>query len=362
MIPLRLKVDMNPAVPPFVVRLNADWKPDLGTHDATVASVGTSSTEYETHHGPLTVHGMPLEALDGDVVLVIPERYIAHRLIRANSRHNTFLVTERCDQLCVMCSQPPKKHHHDLFAEFEQAALLAPLNCVIGISGGEPTLYKTQLFDLLDRCLSARPDISFHILSNGQHFEETDIPRLGSYSPKQVQWGIPLYSHLPEVHDAVVVKQGAFTRLEASFVHLFRAEASIELRTVITTANEGELVKLATYISTHLPFIAHWSLMQLERIGYARKNWNNIFFDHSQDFSRIGAAVDLVRARGIQALLFNFPLCTIPAGYRQFAPATISDWKQRFLPVCSGCTVREQCSGFFEWYDEAQGYGRVGAL
>src|SRR5258707_9779575 len=29
-------------------------------------------------------------------------------LFRSNSRHNSFLVTERCNNYCLMCSQPPK--------------------------------------------------------------------------------------------------------------------------------------------------------------------------------------------------------------------------------------------------------------
>src|SRR5690606_40913863 len=60
----------------------------------------------------------------------------------ADSRHNTLLVTERCDQLSVMCSQPPKKQHTDLFPLLKQACLLAPKGATIGFSGGEPTLYQ----------------------------------------------------------------------------------------------------------------------------------------------------------------------------------------------------------------------------
>ncbi|MBL7373277.1 His-Xaa-Ser system radical SAM maturase HxsC, partial [Escherichia coli] len=83
--------------------------------------------------------------------------------------------TERCDQLCVMCSQPPKKTHVDRFALFEQACLLAEPDSVIGISGGEPTLYKAELLGMIERVLTARPDLAFHVLTNGQHFQSEDI-------------------------------------------------------------------------------------------------------------------------------------------------------------------------------------------
>lgn len=44
----------------------------------------------------------------GDVVRVEPQRGAIRALYRRNSRSNSFLVTERCDNYCVMCSQPPK--------------------------------------------------------------------------------------------------------------------------------------------------------------------------------------------------------------------------------------------------------------
>ena len=47
--------------------------------------------------------------------------------------------------------------------------------------------------------------------------------------------------------------------------------------------------------------------MQLENIGYAEKRWLDLFVDASMCFrNRIGEAVDLARARGISALLYQF--------------------------------------------------------
>jgi len=306
------------------------------------------------------IPGMTVAEMEGDVLLLQPARGVVQRLIRANSKHNTFLVTERCDQLCVMCSQPPKKTHVDMFRHFTAAAMLAPENATIGLSGGEPTLFKSELFRFLELCLTLRPDLSFHVLTNGQHFTEEDIDFLSAEATRRILWGVPLYSTAPETHDLLVGKVGAWEKLMDGLAILCRSGASIELRTVVMKENVGDLPGLASFIATHIPFAAPWAIMQLENIGFARNRWKDLFVDHSIDFAPIAEALDLARLRGIPATLYNFPLCTVPTPYRRFAPSTISDWKRRFEPRCEGCVARNFCGGFFEWHPFDASYERIG--
>jgi His-Xaa-Ser system radical SAM maturase HxsC len=356
MIPLSVKVELTNNSSPFVLRLNSDWKPDLGPFDGYLKAREPNKLIYQSSYGDLQIENMTIEELDGDILLVVPERKIARRLIRAASPHNTLLITEQCDQLCVMCSQPPKKYHVDLFPYYECAVLLAPEGAIIGISGGEPTLYKEQLLNLISRSLSLRPDLSFHVLSNGQHFEDQDTKRLSDFPGGNVLWGIPLYSSSASIHDEIVKKDGAFLRLEESMSILYRAGASIELRTVIIQANAKELIDIASYVAARLPFVYRWAIMQLERIGYGRQNWTSLFYDNSAAFGPVSDALDFATARGIPTQLYNFPLCTVPLAYRHLAPSTISDWKRRYLSTCKGCSAMDSCGGFFEWYDESQGF------
>src|SRR5262245_41194131 len=46
----------------------------------------------------------------GDVIRVDPLRQFITVLYRRTSPFNSLLVTERCDNYCVMCSQPPRSH------------------------------------------------------------------------------------------------------------------------------------------------------------------------------------------------------------------------------------------------------------
>jgi len=212
MIPRILSVTAD-TEEPFVVRL-CNAANDDSEKDAILIGKGENSALYSCHLGLFEIAGLESEELDGDVVLVKPSVGRAERLIRAKSDHNSLLVTERCDQLCVMCSQPPKKTHADRFSALTEASLLAPRDCVIGITGGEPTLYKDQLLRMLERVISVRPDLSFQVLSNGQHFDQADVLRLRNPIYRRVQWGIPLYASTANLHDEIVGKVGAFNRLQ----------------------------------------------------------------------------------------------------------------------------------------------------
>jgi len=212
----------------------------------------------------------------------------------------------------------------------------------------------------LDNTLSKRPDISFHILSNGQHLNELHAERLLGLARDKIEWGIPLYSADPALHDQIVKKEGAFEKVMETLDRLATIGSRIELRTVIMKPNLAGLPRLSEFITRHLPYVSVWALMQLENIGYGRMNWNDLFEDNSVRFSEIGDALDIAKAKGISAQLYNFPRCTIPEAYRALAPSTISDWKQRYLPICDGCEEKSDCSGFFEWYPDKSGYSRLG--
>ena len=77
-------------------------------------------------------------------------------LWRPTSHQNSVLLTERCDNYCLMCSQPPKERDDDWLlddarrADPPAAADDAPS---IGFTGGEPTLYGERL----DRAAAALP-------------------------------------------------------------------------------------------------------------------------------------------------------------------------------------------------------------
>jgi sulfatase maturation enzyme AslB (radical SAM superfamily) len=79
---------------------------------------------------------------DGDVLRLWPQSNSVRVLYRRNSSYNYFLLTERCNHYCLMCSQPPKNIDDSWIVEDVLAAisLADPSTQEIGFTGGEPTL------------------------------------------------------------------------------------------------------------------------------------------------------------------------------------------------------------------------------
>jgi His-Xaa-Ser system radical SAM maturase HxsC len=360
MIDLKFKCEFPKKSKPFVGKLfneHSSKRNESLPHDSQI------ECRYESIKGGYLCSGSddkffifcePKYDFDGDIFLFLPTQHLALRIIRRNSQHNTILFTEQCDERCLMCSQPPREvDDRWLLPLYSEAINLADNGVRIGISGGEPTLYKEELFSLLEHIAANRPDLSFHILSNAQHFLKEDRRRLQNIHNKiDVLWGIPLYSSLAQEHDQIVKKLGAFDTLIENLYILASSGGAIELRTVLMKKNITSLPLLAKFITRNCRFIAFWAIMSIEPTGYAKSSRDELFFDYSQFFIPIENAIEIAKSHNVHTSLYNFPLCTVPHNYRSHCVDSISDWKKKYLEVCEPCTQKDNCAGFFEWYNK----------
>ena len=348
MVSTKIEIREFPPTLPLLVRLAA-VEEDSKVPAAGLIYQDKSSAWFQLEKEIFEVRTTDVNQLLGDVVLVNPERSVGERIVRYQSTHNTLLVTEKCDQLCVMCSQPPKNYELDLFHIYRDALEYAPLNAIIGISGGESLLYKEQVFELIEQTSEQRSDLGFHILTNAQHLKHEDVPRLQKLPHERIRFAVPIYAPVATIHDEIVGKTGAFDQLLLGIENLMVAGAEIEIRTVIMRQNVDLLCDLANFISWEIPDIDHWAIMQMEYIGYAKKNWREIFYDHSQDVAPLHDAITIAEQHGITCQLYNMPLCTLPERLHNRAPRTISDWKQTYFSQCHSCSKKPDCSGVFAW-------------
>lgn len=286
---------------------------------------------------------------DGDVVAVHASGYV-RTLYRRNSPHNAIFATDRCNSYCVMCSQPPKDvDDTDRIAEHLRLVdLIDPSTSELGITGGEPTLLKDDLIQLLRHCKVRLPSTALHVLSNGRLFRYGSFARaVANVSHPDLTFGIPIYSDLDYLHDYVVQCKGAFDDTVVGLQNLGRYHVNVEIRVVVHRLTCERLPEIAAFIYRNLPFAVHVALMGLEPMGFAAANIRDLWIDPWAYRERLEAAVRFLDDRGMAVSIYNHQLCAVPSAVRGFCRRSISDWKNAYLPACAPCSARSECGGFF---------------
>jgi His-Xaa-Ser system radical SAM maturase HxsC len=287
---------------------------------------------------------------DGDVVSIHPSGFI-RVLYRRNSTHNFILVTDQCNSFCLMCSQPPKQVTD--FDRIEEHLRL--INFIdtetkeIGITGGEPTLFKDDFLHLVEHCKNRLPKTALHVLTNGRLFYYREFARrLGEIAHPDIMLGIPLYSDVDSEHDYVVQAKGAFEETVLGLHHLAHCDVPLEIRVVIHRQTYRRLPQLAEFIARNFPFASHVALMGMEMYGFVHRNFDELWIDPYEYQAELLAATETLFLSGMNVSIYNHQLCILEQRLWPFARKSISDWKNIYLEQCEECGMREQCGGLFQ--------------
>jgi His-Xaa-Ser system radical SAM maturase HxsC len=287
---------------------------------------------------------------DGDVIRLEPERGGLRTLFRKASPYNHFLLTERCNNYCLMCSQPPRAVQDGWIVDEILAALpLVDRQAVeIGFTGGEPTLLGHRFVELVQATKSHLPRTALHILSNGRTFSSGTLARdLGAVHHHDLMMGIPIYADLAHVHDHVVQADGAFDETIRGILALKAHGVRVEVRVVLQRQTITRLVPLARFLARNLLFVDHVAFMGLELTGFARANLEQIWIDPIDYQAELVEAVGILDRAGLRTSIYNSQLCVLDPSIHRFARRSISDWKQEYMPECAGCDAKAECGGFF---------------
>ena len=268
-----------------------------------------------------------------------------------NSNDNSLFVTAQCNNRCLMCSQPPL-NRNDIDSLFEKNLLIlnsAPIELKdIGITGGEPTLLREKLFDLIEKIKNKLPETQIHILSNGRAFANKDYTKgLARVGENKLLIGIPLHSDYIHDHDRITQVKGSYIETMKGLYNLAEFGIKIELRIVINQINYSRLYSLSNFIYKNLPFVTYISFMGMEDTGYAVKNYEKVWINPQEYQIQLEKAVLTLATWGMDVSVFNLPHCCLPKSLHEFARKSISDWKVKFLPDCELCILKKDCGGLF---------------
>lgn len=167
------------------------------------------------------------------------------------------------------------------------------------------------------------------------------------FNHPDLQVDIPLFSDIASEHNRIV-GANTFYKTIRGLYNLALFHQRIGIRVVVHKQTYKRLPQLADYIYHNFPFVSQVAFMQMETIGLADKNLEELWIDPYDYKEQQREAVLLLRDRGIPAYIYNSQLCIIPEDVREYAIQSISDWKDIYLDECNNCILKGACAGFFE--------------
>lgn len=304
-------------------------------------NVNTDSICYVSNVDHIT------ELHENDIVTIEPDGKISI-VYDTNSHHNAIFITEKCNSNCIMCPQPPVKQEEDKFSlNLKYISLIDKNAKSIGITGGEPTLIGNKLFEILAAIHKRIPKASINLLSNGIRFGNYDYTKQFAQAIKQdIVVDIPLYSDIDTIHNSIV-RTNSFYKTISGIYNLAKFNIKIGIRIVIHRLNYDRLPELSEFIYSNFPFVYHIAFMQMEPMGLAKDNINNLWIDPLDYNLELEKAVLNLYYRDMHVSIYNTQLCILPENLRRFAVQSISDWKNIYIEECLDCTLKHKCAGFF---------------
>jgi His-Xaa-Ser system radical SAM maturase HxsC len=287
---------------------------------------------------------------DGDIFGFNPQNKQFRTIYRRASVHNSFLVTERCNHYCLMCSQPPRDVDDGwILQEIRNALpLIDKRTKTMGFTGGEPLLNWQEFISILAACRDILPETAVHVLSNGRAFASTEVvDTWAGVRHPNLMVGIPIYSAVDTVHDYVVQAKGAFDETVLGVLKLKDRGQRVEIRVVLHAITAPRLLATSAWLARNLPFVDHVALMGLENTGFAIANDQLLWIDPLDYKEQLTQSVQMLTASKIRVSIYNLPRCLLDRSVWPHARQSISDWKNAFVSECGSCDERPRCSGFF---------------
>lgn len=160
-------------------------------------------------------------------------------------------ITYRCNERCVHCYLDHDDHGEMTTAEIiDVLAQLADAGVFfLSISGGE-VLMRRDFFDIVERARQLLFNVK--VKTNGVMIREKEAARLRQLGVEQIQ--ISVYSHRPEVHDAITKLPGSLKKTLRAIRFLKSQGLKVSIANVLMAGNfsdQAGVIALAKELGVH---------------------------------------------------------------------------------------------------------------
>jgi len=285
----------------------------------------------------------------------------------ANHRTKGLLrLTMACNEKCGFCNVPVEDYPRPTPSMEDTLAALQPFldegAQTLTISGGEPTLLKRRLVDVIARAREG-----------GVRFVELQTNAVlidPTYAELLAQAGltsafVSLLSHVPELHDELTELQGSFVRCVEGIRALLEQGVRVTLNPVWAASTQHLVADYVRWVAEHLPGVSLISLSAVQPHGRAAHNLH-LLPDYAVLAEQVPLALSAAAEAGIDVVN---PYCGLPAcvGWSQTLDKSVEAWEIRrggwkdtqgienrhdkaHGPACEPCALRRQCRGAWKAY------------
>ena len=263
-----------------------------------------------------------------------------------------FYVTEKCNSNCIMCpmSMDSRKRGNQMSEEEWESfeTMLPEAVSHITITGGEPFLCHEKLLPVLAKINNRYPDADILILTNGRALaiqEMMDALRpliTGKYC-----FAIPIHGPDEKLHDTITASSGSFRQSIIALRNLSVTPARIEVRIVGHQLNLDRINETYRMLCSAQARIDVINLIAMEMTGCAARNREHLWVNYDKLCETAESGIRYATLHGIDAGLYNFPLCQVPERLWPLVKHSITPLKVRYPEECATCLCRDACGGMF---------------
>ena len=283
-------------------------------------------------------------------------------------------LTMACNERCPFCNvpmedypklTPPKNEVDEQLRDF-----IASGEQTLTISGGEPTLLRKRLLDLIK---GARDnDVPFVELQSNAILIDSE------YAEELAQAGltsafISLLSDSPELHDELAGYPGAFPKCIRGIQALLDVGIRVTLNPVLAYQSQHRLVEYMHFVGRELEGVQSISLSAVQPHGRAAKNLY-LLPDYQALAALVPEAIEVAKSYNIEVLnpYCGLPLCIgwtsaiersveaieAKGGGWQEKPNISNQGDKSKRAPCQWCAYRSVCGGAWHAYwDQRAGKG-----
>jgi len=281
-------------------------------------------------------------------------------------------LTMACNERCPFCNVPQEDYRpatpDESITDTELQHFIDRGDKTLTISGGEPTLLRKRLIQLVERANAG--GISFiEVQTNAVLIDPAYAKELADAGVTSAF--VSLLSHVPEHHDTLAGLEGAFPRCLAGIDALLDAGIRVTLNPVTARLTQQLVGDFVRFVGTRLPRVRSISMSAVQPHGRARDNLH-LLPDYDVLSVHIRDARTVANEMGIELLnpYCGLPLCigwedglsvsveAIEATIQNTAQGLDNHGNKSHGPACMDCVLRSRCGGAWHAvWERRQGRG-----